>query len=224
MRPVTQQQAKSSGRSSGSFLGKENIPLLGLGLAALGRPGYINIGHGMDLKETKCDVEAMRSRCHAVLDTAKDLGLRYIDCARSYGRSEDFLSSWFGDDSRTRPDDMLVGSKWGYRYTADWRVDTAGAPHEVKEHSATHLASQVQETCGHLGNFINLYQTHSATLDSGALSDEVVAGLWAIRKEKGWRIGLSLSGVAQSETLRAAMRVKDPQTGEMLFQCVQVRP
>ena len=34
---------------AGTFLGVPDMPLLGLGLAALGRPGYINLGHGADL-------------------------------------------------------------------------------------------------------------------------------------------------------------------------------
>ena len=36
---------------AGTFLGVPDVPLLGLGLAALGRPGYINLGHGSDLSK-----------------------------------------------------------------------------------------------------------------------------------------------------------------------------
>lgn len=45
-------------------------------------------------------------------------------------------------------------------------------------------------------------QVHSATVDSGALSEEVTRGLWELRHKRGWRIGLSLSGTGQAETLR----------------------
>jgi hypothetical protein len=53
---------------------------------------------------------------------------------------------------------VAVGSKWGYRYTADWRIDTGGEAHEVKDHSAAHFASQSAETLALLGDYINLYQ------------------------------------------------------------------
>ena len=44
------------------------------------------------------------------------------------------------------------------RYTADWRIDTGGEPHEVKDHSAKHFTSQKSETLALLGKHINLYQ------------------------------------------------------------------
>jgi aryl-alcohol dehydrogenase-like predicted oxidoreductase len=66
---------------------------IGIGLAALGRPGYINIGHVDDL-ESNYDVAAMEARAHAVLDAAYERGVRYFDAARSYGRAEEFLGSW----------------------------------------------------------------------------------------------------------------------------------
>ena len=40
---------------------------IGLGLASLGRPGYINIGHDTDLGPNKTR-ENMQSQCHDVLD------------------------------------------------------------------------------------------------------------------------------------------------------------
>lgn len=49
----------SAPAASGQFLGVETnppIPRLGLGLAALGRPGYINIGHGQDLASKSPEV------------------------------------------------------------------------------------------------------------------------------------------------------------------------
>lgn len=85
--------------------------------------------------------------------------------------------------------------QWGYRYTAGWQTDTGGAPHEVKEHTREHLASQSLESQRLLGSYLGLYQIHSATLESGVLdSAEVIAELAAIKRDKGWRIGLSLSG------------------------------
>ena len=196
-----------------NFLGVPNVPQLGLGLAALARPGYINLNRGDDIGDARSP-EAMELRTHDVLDAARRLGIRYFDCARSYGLSEDFLASWLAK----RPgaaEECCVGSKWGYRYTADWRVDTGGEPHEVKDHSVGHFLSQKLETVERLGGNLNLYQIHSATLESGVLDDEAVLdALRAFRAERNCRLGLSLSGVQQSVVLAKAM-----ETG--VFDCVQ---
>jgi hypothetical protein len=49
-------------------------------------------------------------------------------------------------------------------------------------------------------------QVHSATLESGVLSDAgVLEALGRLRRKRGWRVGLSLSGAAQAKTLRVAM-------------------
>ena len=66
---------------------------LGLGLAALGRPGYVTLNHASDLGG-RYDPPAMELRAHDVLSAAFEAGIRYIDAARSYGRAEDFLASW----------------------------------------------------------------------------------------------------------------------------------
>jgi len=66
---------------------------LGIGLAALGRPGYVTLNHASDLGG-RYDPSIMELRAHDVLSAAFDAGIRYIDAARSYGRAEDFLASW----------------------------------------------------------------------------------------------------------------------------------
>ncbi|HEY8338570.1 MAG TPA: aldo/keto reductase, partial [Egibacteraceae bacterium] len=94
---------------------------LGLGLAALGRPGYLNLGHADDLGRDR-SVEALRARAWEVLDAAWALGVRIVDAARSYGRAEEFLAGWLAARERA-PQDLVVSSKWGYTYTAGWRPD-----------------------------------------------------------------------------------------------------
>src|SRR5438132_12994570 len=76
-------------------LGKTGLTVsrIGLGLAALGRPGYINLGHAADLHR-EYDVAAMEAGARAVLDAAWEAGVRYFDAARSYGRAEAFLAGW----------------------------------------------------------------------------------------------------------------------------------
>ena len=81
---------------------------LGLGLAALGRPGYINLGHAEDLHRNY-DREVMERGAHAVLDAAWEAGVRYFDVARSYGLAEAFLGSWLVS-RRISFDAVAVGS------------------------------------------------------------------------------------------------------------------
>ena len=47
---------------------------IGLGLAALGRPGYINLEHGADVADAS--VEGMRRAAFEVLDAAYAGGVR----------------------------------------------------------------------------------------------------------------------------------------------------
>lgn len=188
---------------------------LGLGLAALGRPGYINLGHSQDL-EADYQVEAMEARAHAVLDAAWQAGIRYFDAARSYGRAEAFLASWLAS-RRIPPDSVVVGSKWGYTYTAGWQVDAV--QHEVKAHTLPVLRRQLSESRGWLGDYLRLYQIHSATLDSSVLENEAVLDELRRLKAGGMVIGLSLSGPQQAATLQRALQIIV--NGQPLFDAVQ---
>jgi aryl-alcohol dehydrogenase-like predicted oxidoreductase len=173
---------------------------IGLGLAALGRPGYINLGHGRDIQDIA--VERMERAAHDVLDAAYEDGVRAFDAARSYGRAEAFLASWL-ERRRLAPGDVRVSSKWGYSYTAAWRVDAE--EHEVKELSADQLRRQWRETSKLLGDHVRLYQIHSATLDSGVLDDREVRAELAALRERGVRIGLTVTGAHQAETIERAL-------------------
>jgi aryl-alcohol dehydrogenase-like predicted oxidoreductase len=188
---------------------------IGLGLAALGRPGYINVGHAEDL-EGAYAVGDMEARAHAVLDAAWAAGVRYFDAARSYGRAEDFLGGWLRA-RRIAPADVAVGSKWGYTYTAGWRVDAE--VHEVKDHTLPVLRRQLAETRERLGEYLRLYQVHSATLESGVLDDADVLDALAALRAEGVAVGLSLSGAGQADALRRAMEVE--RDGRPLFGAVQ---
>jgi aryl-alcohol dehydrogenase-like predicted oxidoreductase len=176
---------------------------IGLGLAALGRPGYINLGHGEDLRG-QTDVDAMERNAHEVLDAALDGGVSYFDAARSYGKAEAFLASWL-DRRGLGPGEVTVGSKWGYAYTAGWRVDAD--PPEVKDLTAATLRRQLAESREILGPHLRLYQIHSATLDSGVLEDRGVLEELSRLREDGLAIGLSVTGPRQAETIRRALEV-----------------
>jgi aryl-alcohol dehydrogenase-like predicted oxidoreductase len=185
-------------------LGATGLPVsaLGLGLAALGRPGYINLGHAADVGDTH--VEAMERHAHEVLDAAYEGGVRYFDAARSYGRAEAFLGSWLGRRGLSRGD-VTVGSKWGYTYTADWRVDVE--EHEVKDLSVSTLRRQLGETRALIGEHLALYQIHSATLESGVLDDARVRDELARLREDGVRIGFTATGPRQAATIEHALEV-----------------
>jgi aryl-alcohol dehydrogenase-like predicted oxidoreductase len=185
-------------------LGATGLPVspLGLGLAALGRPGYINLGHAGDVGDT--DVEAMERHAHDVLDAAYEGGVRYFDAARSYGRAEAFLASWLGRRGLSRGD-ATVGSKWGYTYTADWRIDVE--EHEVKDLSVSTLRRQLGETRALIGEHLALYQIHSATIESGVLDDAAVREELARLREDGVRVGLTATGPRQAATIERALEV-----------------
>jgi aryl-alcohol dehydrogenase-like predicted oxidoreductase len=187
---------------------------IGLGLAAVGRPGYLTLGRDRDLPADR-SVAALRDRARALLDHGHARGVRYVDAARSYGRAEEFLAGWLADRPATA--DVVVGSKWGYAYTADWRV-TADV-HEVKDHGAATFDRQVAESRALLGDRLDLYQVHSVTPDDPALTDPALLDRLAALAATGVTVGLSVSGPGQPAAIRAALAVEV--AGRPLFGAVQ---
>ncbi|MFD4789158.1 aldo/keto reductase [Streptomyces sp. NPDC058459] len=187
---------------------------LGLGLAAVGRPGYINLNRDHDLGDDR-SAEALRTRTHELLDAAYAQGVRYFDAARSYGRSEEFLAEWLA--ARPETEDAVVGSKWGYTYTADWSTDAER--HEVKDHTLATYERQRAETDALLGDRLDLYQIHSLTPDSPALTDRELHRELAEAASGGLTPGFSTSGPAQAGTIRAALEITVD--GTPLFGTVQ---
>ena len=193
----------------------QRVSAIGMGLAALGRPAYINLGHAEDLLQDY-NPERMRQHAADVLDLAWEQGIRYLDAARSYGRAEEFLANWL-EDRAIPTDAAMIGSKWGYTYTADWQIDARF--HEVKEHSLENLEAQWRESVALLGNRLRLYQIHSATLESGVLENADVLRRLEELKQQGLLLGLSVSGPRQAEVIQRALQIR--RNGVCLFDTVQ---
>lgn len=172
----------------------------------------MTLHHGRDLDGDYAP-DDMEARTHAVLDAAYEAGVRYIDVARSYGRGEAFLGSWLA----TPREGLTVASKWGYTYTADWRVDAD--PPEIKDHSIATLRRQIVESWGQLGAHLSIYQIHSVTTESPVLRDQQVIDMLARLRSMGLRIGLTVSGEGQADMIRRAMDVR--RDGVRLFDVVQ---
>jgi aryl-alcohol dehydrogenase-like predicted oxidoreductase len=189
------------------------VSRIGLGLAALGRPAYITAGRPGDLPDRS--VAGMRAQSFVVLDAAYAAGVNYVDVARSYGRAEEFLGAWLA--GRDHPD-VVVGSKWGYRYVGDWQLDAD--THEVKEHSLAMFTAQLAESRALLGDRIALYQVHSATLESGLFDDPALLAALARLRAEGVLVGLTTSGPAQADTIRRALSLTVD--GVPLFGAAQV--
>ncbi|MDN3492554.1 aldo/keto reductase [Winogradskyella bathintestinalis] len=186
---------------------------IGLGLAALGRPEYINIKSKTDIDKS---VDAFKHNTFKVLDESYNLGIRHFDVAPSYGLGEQFLLEWH--NSRQHKD-VHLSTKFGYTYVANWEIGFS-EKHEIKEHSIDKLNSQWEVSKAFLPN-LNIYQIHSATLDSGVLSnDAVLSRLYELKAKHHLKIGISSSGTEQIKIIEAARKIVFD--GEELFDSYQV--
>jgi aryl-alcohol dehydrogenase-like predicted oxidoreductase len=183
-------------------------------LAAAGRPAYITSGRDRDLGAVR-SVEQLQARSHALLDAAYAGGIRYIDVARSYGRAEEFLARWL--EGRPEVTDVVIGSKWGYRFVGNWRMDVE--VHEVKDHSLAAFTEQLQLSRELLGDRLAIYHVHSLTPDSPALTDRALHRALAVLRDQGVRVGFSTSGPAQADVVRRGLDVRVD--GRALFTSVE---
>ena len=85
---------------------------------------------------------------------------------------------------------------------------------------AQNFLKQFEESIEMLGKYIDLYQIHSATFESGVLeNEEVHKALHKCREENGISIGLSVSSPKQDEVIQKAMTIEVE--GTKLFDSVQ---
>lgn len=190
---------------------KHKCPI-GLGTAAIGRPTYINI---KQQKEDFESLEVFANQGLQLLGKAYDLGLRYFDTAPGYGMAEKLLIDWSSDRIN---DDLEIATKWGYTYVADFKLDAE--VHEIKEHSIDKLDEQWSYS-KELFPYLNVYQIHSATLETGVLENiEILERLAFLKDEYNLTIGITSSGINQLEILKKALDVEVDQ--KQLFDLYQV--
>jgi aryl-alcohol dehydrogenase-like predicted oxidoreductase len=186
---------------------------IGLGLAALGRPDYINIRSNKDIDKS---IEAFKSNTLEVLDKSYAFGLRDFDVAPSYGLGEQFLIEW---NTTRNYKDVNLSTKFGYTYVADWEIGFEGK-HEIKEHSLAKLNEQWETSKALLPN-LKIYQIHSATLESGVLTNkDVLNRLDELKQKHQLKIGITTSGTEQQKIIEKAMDIKI--NGNSLFDSYQV--
>ncbi|MEE8331358.1 MAG: aldo/keto reductase, partial [Acidimicrobiia bacterium] len=129
---------------------------------------------------------------------------------------EQFLGTWL--DSRHAPlGEPIVGSKWGYVYKADWKVNAE--VHEVKVHTRENLDRQYAESTELVGTHLRVYQIHSATPESGVLENGEVLDRLAELRDAGMVIGVSTSGPDQATTIRRVLEIE--MDGRLLFGSIQ---
>lgn len=186
---------------------------IGLGLAALGRPDYINIRSEKDVDKS---IDAFKINAFKVLDDSYAFGIRDFDVAPSYGLGEQFLLEW---NNTRHYKDINLSTKFGYTYVANWEVGFSGR-HEIKEHTISKLNEQWEVSKALLPN-LKIYQIHSATIDSGVLINKaVLARLNELKQAHHLKIGLTSSGTEQVKIIEEAQKVAFD--GEDLFDSYQV--
>lgn len=185
----------------------------GLGLAAIGRPEYINIRDNYNIDKS---YENFKKNANEILNFAYDNGIRYFDTAPSYGKGELFLKNW---NEKHTCNDVVLSTKWGYTYVANWKLGYTGK-HEIKEHSINKLTEQWQKSKELLPN-LKIYQIHSATIESGVLKNESVLNeLYRLKKKYNLQIGLSSSGFNQTAVIEEALLINI--NNESLFDSFQI--
>jgi aryl-alcohol dehydrogenase-like predicted oxidoreductase len=177
-----------------------DLSRIAVGLAALGRPAYINLGRELPAERS---VAQLCAATRQVLDAVYEAGVRQVDVARSYGLAEEFLGGWLADRGHQ---DVIVSSKWGYAYVGGWRLDAE--VHESKEHSVSRLREQWRETRELLGSAVSLYQVHSVTPDSPVFTDRALLAALAELASSGVRVGVSTSGPEQANVIRRALELE----------------
>ncbi|MFJ9697036.1 aldo/keto reductase [Kitasatospora sp. NPDC101183] len=159
---------------------------LGLGLIGIGRPWPRP-------DSEVCDPE----QAFLLLDRARESGVRFLDTAAAYGRSEAVLGEYLAGLPAGRRDALLVATKCG----EEWPVPEGAGP---PDHSVRALEGSYGRSRRLLGR-IDLLQLHKCTVED--LRDERLLG-WFEGLRAGGEVGAVGVSVSSEEALRAALEVE----------------
>ncbi len=193
-------------------MSKNKAQKLGFGTAAIGRPQYINIKRK---RKTSFSLVEFKKEGWDILELAYKNGIRYFDTAPGYGMAEQLLIEW----AKTKRDNAIeIASKWGYVYKANF--DLNAVLHEVKEHTLNRLNTQWITTSQALP-YLSTYQIHSATFETGVLSNQtILERLYEMKNKHQIKIGLTSTGKNQKAVLEKAINIQV--NGEDLFDTFQL--
>src|SRR5438067_4106138 len=90
---------------------------------------------------------------------------------------------------------------------------------DEKDLSFNAFERQLGESVDLLGRYLSLYQIHSVTADGRTLEDDALIDAIARLREKGIRVGLSVSGAGQDVAISRALGVR--RDGVRVFDSVQ---
>ena len=185
---------------------------LGLGTAALGRPQYINLRQE---DASEFDLDSFKQNGINVLEEAYHRGIRYFDTAPGYGIAENIVLDWL----QTKNDKAIkIATKWGYTYVANF--DAKSKVHELKEHSLSKLNEQWEVSKDFITH-LQVYQIHSATLETKVLENKAVLERLAFLKDENQlQMGITTTGANQVEVIKRALDVSID--GNQLFDAFQV--
>lgn len=185
-----------------------------LGMAAIGRPQYINLNNTADNVDL-FEIILFKQKAKSLLTAAYQAGIRHFDTAPGYGIAEEILAEWINEN---KIESIILSTKWGYTYVANF--DPNANVHELKEHSLEKLNEQWAKSSSLYKN-IGIYQIHSATLDSGVLENEgIIERLFELKNKHNIKIGLSSTGDNQKEIITKALSIKN--NNQELFNSFQV--
>ncbi len=188
--------------------------MIGLGMAAIGRPQYINLKNTVN-NSNLFEINSFKQTAKELLTTAYKAGIRHFDTAPGYGIAEEILAEWINEN---QVDSIILSTKWGYTYVANFEPNAS--VHELKEHSLEKLNEQWAKSSELFKN-IGIYQIHSATLDSGVLENEaIIQRLFELKNKYNIEIGLSSTGANQKEIITKALTIQ--KNNQDLFDSFQV--
>jgi len=125
---------------------------IGLGMAAIGRPQYINIKQ--EESNESFSLENFKEKGKVAIENAYKNGIRHFDTSPGYGIAESLLIDWLKEKNDPA---ITASTKWGYTYVADF--DPNATEHEVKEHSIDKLIEQLTVS-QKLLPYLKIYQIH----------------------------------------------------------------